>query len=104
MNARPALSDRLRSRPLPPCCLPGGFSATAPTSVLDALEARPATLLALAAVLMLALGPTPAAAQEMATICTPSGLQQVPLDGERQPDSGTTGCAHACLPRDRRRG
>jgi len=86
--------------------LPGDpSSAAAPSSFLDALEARPSSLFALAAVLMLALGSTPATAQEMTILCTPNGFKQVPVDGERQPpDNAMTGCAHACTQRDQRRG
>ena len=104
MFATPATADRLRSHPLPPCCRPGGTSANAPASVLDALEARPSTLLALAATLMLALGPSPVAAREMATVCTADGVKQMPVDGKNPPDTGTSGCAHACVLRERRRG
>ena len=95
-----------RGGALPPCCLTGDpSSAAAPYSLLDALANRPSTLLALAAALMLALGPTPATAQATTLICTPNGLKEVPLDGEpQQPDTGMNGCAHACTQRDQRRG
>lgn len=103
MSNFPAQTSRLRSETLPPCCLPGGAGVSA-SSFLDALDARPSAVLALAAALMLALGPTPATAQEMALLCTQNGLEQVPVDGNSNPDSGMAGCAHACMVRERRRG
>ena len=99
----PAKASTLRSGTLPPCCLPGTAGATA-ASFLDALDARPSAVLALAAAFMLALGPAPVGAQEMALLCTQNGLEQVPVDGDSTPDSGMAGCAHACLVRERRRG
>ncbi|MCH8686240.1 hypothetical protein [Pedomonas mirosovicensis] len=74
-----------------------------PASFLDALEARPATLVALAALLMLALGPAPASAGATTTLCTVNGVKELPLDdGAPSRDHGLAGCAHACLPRERR--
>lgn len=95
--------DRRIAAALPPCCLPGG--AGVPSSFMDALEARPATLFVLAALIMLALGPVPVQAGLMTTLCTSEGLRQVPQDesGSRR-DDGALGCVHACLMRDRRRG
>lgn len=105
MSATEARGDKRRGVALPPCCLPGGASsAAAPSSFLDALEEKPSTLLALAATLMLAFGPAPATAREMTILCTPDGFRQVPVDGDRQPDNGMAGCAHACTLRDQRRG
>lgn len=99
---RGVAAHRARERGmLPPCCLPGA----APASFLEALEARPATLAALAALLMLALGPAPVSAGATVTLCTADGVRKVPLDGDTpSPDHGMIGCAHACLPRGRRHG
>lgn len=93
-----------RGGTLPPCCLPGASSGAFGSSFLDALDARPSAVLALAAALMLAFGPSPVSAGEMVLVCTQNGLKQVPVDGTSGPDSGTTGCAHACMVRERRRG
>lgn len=91
-----------RNSVLPPCCLPRGGSSAA--SFLEALDARPSALLALAAALMLALGTGPAHAWNMTVLCTSDGLKQVPADGGSRSDNGMGVCAHLCLLRDRRRG
>lgn len=103
MSRIPARASSPQRGTLPPCCLPGAAGITA-TSFLDALDARPTAVLALAAAIMLALGPSPVAAQQMALVCTQNGLEQVPVNGQSKPEEGIPGCAHACMVRERRRG
>lgn len=102
MSISPARASFRRASALPPCCLPGGGTSAA--SFLEALDARPSALLALAAALMLALGASPVHAQDMTVLCTSDGPRQVPVEDKSGPDSNMGGCAHLCLMRDRRRG